>query len=212
MTFSRSNSYIGVMIDDLVTRGVSEPYRMFTSRAEFRLSLRADNADQRLTPIAVALGCVGDERRDAFARKSDLLEQARRALTKTRFTPKEVAEAGVKINQDGTRRTAFDVLAFPDVQISDLEALVPEIGQMEREILAQMERDAMYANYIARQERDLEALRRDEDHLISPDFDYHTVSGLSNELREKLSVMRPGNLAQAAKVDGMTPTALALLV
>lgn len=211
-TFSRANSYIGVMIDDLVTRGVSEPYRMFTSRAEFRLSLRADNADQRLTPLGLAVGCVGNDRRVAFEEKSRKLAHARRLLTEHSHTPKEIANAGIRINQDGTRRTAFEVLAFPDVSTEVLLPLVPEISRIDRDIRTQMERDAMYASYIARQERDLEALRRDEAHIIPADFDYGQVSGLSNELREKLDNSRPENLARAAKIDGMTPTALALLV
>lgn len=212
LTFSRSNSYIGVMIDDLIMRGVSEPYRMFTSRAEFRLSLRADNADQRLTPIGQAIGCVGHERAGAFESKSVKLDAAKNLLSSASFTPKEIASTGIRINQDGNRRTAFEVLAFPDVQFADLQPLIPVVETIEPDIAAQMERDAMYANYIARQERDLEALRRDEAYEIPGDFDYSSISGLSNELREKLSGFRPGNLAQAGKLDGMTPTALALLV
>ncbi len=210
--FSRTNSYIGVMIDDLVTRGVSEPYRMFTSRAEFRLSLRADNADQRLTQIGISLGCVGQDRRDSFLDKQTALSTARTVLTRDRFSPKEISAAGVRINQDGTRRTALDVLAFPDVQMNDLLPLVPEIADFTSETKVQMERDAMYANYIARQERDMEALKRDEAQSIPADFLYAQIVGLSNELREKLASARPENLAQASKIDGMTPTALALIL
>jgi len=210
--FSRTNSYIGVMIDDLITRGVSEPYRMFTSRAEFRLSLRADNADQRLTPIGLSLGCVGADRREEFLEKQDRLSTARAILTRKKFSPKEISVAGVRINQDGNRRTALDVLAFPDAHMSDLVDLVPETASFSRETVVQMERDAMYANYIARQERDMEALKRDEGQTIPESFAYAQIVGLSNELREKLDRARPENVAQASKVDGMTPTALALIL
>jgi tRNA uridine 5-carboxymethylaminomethyl modification enzyme len=212
VTFSRSNSYIGVMIDDLVTRGVAEPYRMFTSRAEFRLSLRADNADQRLTPIGIALGCVGEHRRTAYEEKSAALSGARTLLEGASFTPKQVAEAGISVNQDGKRRTAFDVLAFQDVDCSKLERLVPGVSRLSTELQRQLETDAMYAHYIVRQNADLEALKRDESHVIPAHFDYASISGLSNELTAKLSHARPRNLYQAGKIDGMTPAALALVL
>ncbi|MFC6688931.1 tRNA uridine-5-carboxymethylaminomethyl(34) synthesis enzyme MnmG [Jhaorihella thermophila] len=210
--FSRADSYIGVMIDDLITRGVTEPYRMFTSRAEFRLSLRADNADQRLTPIGERIGCISEARKTAFHQKMEALLHVRNRLESATFTPKEIAEAGIDINQDGTRRTGLHVLAFPQVGFDDIFRLLPNLADTPPEIRQQIERDAMYANYIERQKKDVEALRRDEGYLIPEDFDYSAVDGLSNELQSKLSESRPGNLAQAAKIEGMTPAALALIL
>jgi tRNA uridine 5-carboxymethylaminomethyl modification enzyme len=209
--FSRANSYIGVMIDDLTTNGVSEPYRMFTSRAEFRLSLRADNADQRLTPLGVSLGCVSETRQELFEIKLEKLTSARTALENASFTPKQIAGAGIRVNQDGNRRSGMDVLAFPDVEFSDITGLLPELESVEPEIRKQVERDALYANYITRQQKQVDALKRDEDIRIPADFPYESVSGLSNELQSKLSHARPATLHQASRIDGMTPAALALL-
>ena len=210
--FSRSNSYIGVMIDDLITRGVSEPYRMFTSRAEFRLSLRADNADQRLTPMGIDLGCVGEQRRLQFQAKVERLEAGKARLDQHSFTPKQLAGAGMKVNQDGSRRTAFQLLAFPDIDFAALIALDPDLADIDEETQAQLEKDALYANYIARQNRDVEAMKRDEAQVIPANFDYSDVGGLSNELKSKLSLTRPANLAQAGRIDGMTPAALTLIL
>jgi len=210
--FSRANSYIGVMIDDLTTRGVNEPYRMFTSRAEFRLSLRADNADQRLTPLGIELGCVGVAREAAFSEKMDRLSLATELLSKRTYTPTEIARSGIRIKLDGGYRTGLDVLAFPDVSFDDLIALDADLVGVDEDSRRQVEREALYAHYIVRQEKDVEALRRDEDHLFPKDFDYSEVQGLSNELEQKLSVARPATLAQAGRVDGMTPAALALLL
>ncbi|SDD64500.1 tRNA uridine-5-carboxymethylaminomethyl(34) synthesis enzyme MnmG [Ruegeria marina] len=210
--FSRGNSYIGVMIDDLTTRGVSEPYRMFTSRAEFRLSLRADNADQRLTPIGMELGCVSEERSKVFSSKAEKLAAARRTLEDRTFTPKEILAAGVQLNQDGTRRTGLQVLAFPDVSFDTIVSLVPDLADTELEIRQQVERDALYTNYIARQERDVEAMKRDETYIIPRDFPFEQLDGLSNELKLKLGRARPENIAQAARIDGVTPAALALIL
>lgn len=210
--FSRSDSYIGVMIDDLTTRGVTEPYRMFTSRAEFRLSLRADNADQRLTPLGIGLGCVGEHRRTAFEAKMDLLQAASARLSGRSYTPKQVAQAGIRVNQDGTRRNGMEVLAFPDVSFDDLVALDPGLAAVDAASRRQLEREALYANYIGRQQKDIEALKRDEDKQIPLDFDFDGIDGLSNELKLKLGRARPSNLAQAARIDGMTPAALALLL
>lgn len=212
VTFSRSNSYIGVMIDDLTTRGVVEPYRMFTSRAEFRLSLRADNADQRLTPVGLSIGCVGRSREQAFKSKMDRLEDARSLLSEQTYTPKQIGEAGIRINQDGKRRTALDVLSFPDVTFPDLIPLDGSLITVEPEIQRQVERDALYSNYILRQQKDVDALKRDEEHSIPPNFDFEEIDGLSNELKQKLSHARPGNIAQASRIDGMTPAALALVL
>jgi len=210
--FSRANSYIGVMIDDLTTRGVKEPYRMFTSRAEFRLSLRADNADQRLTPLGIELGCVGAAREAAFSEKMDRLSLATELLSKRTYTPTEIARSGIRIKLDGGYRTGLDILAFPDVRFDDLIALDADLVGVDEDSRRQVEREALYAHYIVRQEKDVEALRRDEDHLLPRDFDYSEVQGLSNELEQKLSVARPATLAQAGRVDGMTPAALALLL
>ena len=210
--FGRSGSYIGVMVDDLTTNGVTEPYRMFTSRAEFRLSLRADNADQRLTPLGMEIGCVRNDRRQMFEKKLEKLESARSHLTGSTYTPKMVSEAGIRINQDGNKRTGMDVLAFPDVSFEDVVHLIPELADVDPDIRRQVERDALYANYIDRQNREIEALRRDEMHAIPDDFAYEGIEGLSTELQQKLTRVRPQNLAQASRVDGMTPAALALLL
>ena len=210
--FNRSNSYIGVMVDDLTTNGVSEPYRMFTSRAEFRLSLRADNADQRLTPLGEELGCLCKARSDAFREKSEKLESAKHTLTGSTFTPKQILAGGIRVNQDGNKRSGFDVLAFPDVEFEDLLALLPELNGTEDDIRRQVERDALYANYIERQQREIAAMKRDEGYVIPPEFDYSALEGLSNELTAKLTRARPGTLSQASRVEGMTPAALALLL
>ena len=210
--FSRADSYIGVMIDDLTTRGVSEPYRMFTSRAEFRLSLRADNADQRLTPLAIQLGCVSGKRKRTFERKVALLTEAKGKLTDVSYTPSELRAAGVYVNQDGSKRTAFQVLSFPNVSLADLSALDPTLVQYPAEIRAQLERDALYATYIERQSKEIAALRKDESVRIPMDFDFSALAGLSNELRTKLSKARPETIGQASRVDGITPAALTLIL
>ncbi|MGB3469077.1 MAG: tRNA uridine-5-carboxymethylaminomethyl(34) synthesis enzyme MnmG, partial [Cyclobacteriaceae bacterium] len=205
--FSRANSYIGVMIDDLTTRGVTEPYRMFTSRAEFRLSLRADNADQRLTPLGMELGCVGNYRAAIFNDKLTGLNRARLLLNTGTYTPTQASEAGIRINQDGSRRSAMQLLAFPDVDFGHLDRLDDRFNCIEAEARLQMQREALYANYIARQQKDIELLAKDEDVLIPSDFDYTTLTGLSNELLSKLQHVRPSSLAQANRIDGMTPAA-----
>ena len=210
--FSRSDSYIGVMVDDLITRGVTEPYRMFTSRAEFRLSLRADNADQRLTEKGIALGCVGEARARAFGEKMGRLVSGRARLESGSYTPAQLAGLGLKVKQDGSRRTAFQLLAFPDVDFDTLLAVDPLLSDIDPETRSQLEKDALYANYIERQNRDVEAMRRDEAQQIPIDFNYMTIEGLSNELKAKLSAACPANLAQAGRVDGMTPAALTLLL
>ncbi|WP_170426310.1 tRNA uridine-5-carboxymethylaminomethyl(34) synthesis enzyme MnmG [Ruegeria arenilitoris] len=210
--FTRADSYIGVMIDDLTTRGVAEPYRMFTSRAEFRLSLRADNADQRLTSIGVDIGCVGEERQAKFSEKMEKLTAAKSILTEQTYTPKEVRAAGINVNQDGNRRDGMAILAFPDVQFDDLIPLVPEIASVDQEIRKQVERDALYANYIARQQKDVEAMKRDESYEIPRNFDYFALEGLSSEMKQKLSNAKPENIAQAGRVEGVTPAALTLVL
>ncbi len=212
VVFSRSQSYIGVMIDDLVTRGVSEPYRMFTSRAEFRLSLRADNADQRLTGLGVELGCVGAERRQAFDAKMDALKAGRAALDALSLTPREANEHGINVGQDGQRRTGFRLLSFPGITFAALERASPDLAAIPANIKEQLARDATYATYIDRQAADVEAMRREETHEIPDDFDYATLTGLSNELKGKLAQARPRTLAQAGRLDGMTPAALTLIL
>ncbi len=210
--FSRTDSYIGVMIDDLTTRGVSEPYRMFTSRAEYRLSLRVDNADQRLTPAGIALGLVGQPRRAAFEDKAERLEKGRAQLESASFTPRQVAALGLSVNQDGARRTAFQLLSFPEIGFEQVVQLQPELAAIDTETQQQLVCDALYANYIERQKRDVDALRRDEQHVIPADFSFDGVEGLSNELKAKLKLARPENLSQAARIDGMTPAALTLIL
>ncbi|MEW5963159.1 MAG: tRNA uridine-5-carboxymethylaminomethyl(34) synthesis enzyme MnmG [Pseudomonadota bacterium] len=209
---SRADSYIGVMIDDLVTRGVSEPYRMFTSRAEFRLRLRADNADQRLTPLGLQLGCVGGDRMRAFVAKSATLAEGRALLESLSLTPNEAARHGIAINRDGRRRTAFELLAFPGIDLARLQSVWPEIGRLPTTIAGQLETDGRYAAYLRRQDEDVAALRRDEDVRIPSDFEFTRLPGLSAELGQKLSRHRPGTLAQAARIDGMTPAALLLVL
>lgn len=210
--FGRSNSYIGVMVDDLTTHGVTEPYRMFTSRAEFRLSLRADNADQRLTPLAIEAGCISEERRVAFSEKLDRLETTRNGLEAAIFTPKQISEAGIYVNQDGNKRTGFEILAFPDVGFEDLIPLLPDFADTDVETMRQLEKDALYVHYIARQEKEIAAVKRDEGHVIPDDFDYTAIEGLSAELQQKLTVARPETLAKASRINGMTPAGLALVL
>ncbi len=210
--FSRSDSYIGVMIDDLVTRGVTEPYRMFTSRAEFRLSLRADNADQRLTPLALRLGCVGEDRARAYGEKMEALQAGRSRLEAMSLTPKEAAEIGIKTSQDGLRRNGFALLSFPDASFDMLMQADPALAEIAPGIREQLARDALYANYIARQEADVQAMRRDETQEIPAGFDYSSLGGLSNELKGKLARVQPKTLAQAGRIDGMTPAALTLIL
>lgn len=211
MHFSRMTSYIGVMIDDLVTRGVTEPYRMFTSRAEFRLSLRADNADQRLTAFGRELGCVGETRWTAFARKRDALAAAEEALRAVQFSAREIAGQGVKLNPDKESRSALDALSLADFGFDALLALDPGFAGIAPEIRDQIKRDALYAHYVARQSRDIAAMRRDEEKAIPAALDFDSIAGLSTELRAKLARVRPATIAQAARIDGMTPSALMLL-
>jgi tRNA uridine 5-carboxymethylaminomethyl modification enzyme len=208
----RAQAYIGVMVDDLVTRGVAEPYRMFTSRAEYRLSLRADNADQRLTGIGERLGIVGQERRSAFERKCLELRSARMLANRLTLTSSEAAACGLAIRQDGVRRSAAQLLAFPEVDMARLGRIWPELGQIAPDIAEQLEIDAHYAGYLDRQEADIVAFRRDESLLVPDDFDYTTVAGLSTECRVKLGAVRPRTLGQAARIDGMTPSALTLIL
>ncbi len=212
ITFSRRTSYIGVMVDDLITRGVSEPYRMFTSRAEFRLSLRADNADQRLTRQGRELGCVGEQRWAHFSEKMDGINRAKQKLSEISLSARAIADIGVKLNADGPRRSALDALALSDFDFTHLAALDQDIGEISLDIQDQVKKDALYAHYIARQERDIAAMERDEKQVIPADFDYSQVKGLSNEIVAKLAAVRPANIAHAGRIEGMTPAALMLII
>ena len=208
VVLDRGQAYIGVMVDDLVTRGVTEPYRMFTSRAEYRLQLRADNADQRLTPLGLALGCVGEARRVAFERKRAALDAARSLAEELVASPAEAARRGLAVNQDGVRRTAFELMGYPDLGVEAVVAAFPPLTDVAPEIIAQVGRDATYAPYLARQRLDVARLRRDEGVGLPNTLDYGSIGGLSAELRGKLELVRPESLAQAARIEGMTPAAL----
>ena len=208
---SRTDSYIGVMIDDLVTRGISEPYRMFTSRAEYRLRLRADNADQRLTPLAARLGCVSRARSEAFAAKEQRLQDGEALLTTLDLTPTEAARHGLEINRDGKRRSAYELLASPGITIERLRAIWPRIGALPAATAAQLEVDARYAVYLDRQDADIAAFRRDEALALPDGMDFAAITGLSTEVRQKLVAHQPTSLGQAARIDGVTPAALMLL-
>lgn len=205
---SRADAYIGVMIDDLTTRGVCEPYRMFTSRAEYRLRLRSDNADERLTPMGEAVGCVGSARAQQFARRKAALEQGRALLKRLALTPSEARAAGLELNQDGRRRSAFELLAYPKMSWERLVSIWPQMGAVESPIAERLHVDARYSVYLERQAADIAALRKDEEIAIPAGFDYAAISGLSTEVRQKLQHHRPANLAQAARIDGLTPAAL----
>jgi tRNA uridine 5-carboxymethylaminomethyl modification enzyme len=212
IVFDRAESYLGVMIDDLVTRGVNEPYRMFTSRAEYRLHLRADNADQRLTDKGIALGCVGPERARLHGAKSAALKDAREFANSVTLTPKEAEVHGLTLNKDGQRRSAFELLSYPHIGIADLAKFWPRLGDMAPKIAEQLETDAKYDVYLARQASDIAAYRRDESFTLPDDLDYASMPGLSNEAKQKLIASRPRTIGHASKIDGVTPAALTLLV
>jgi tRNA uridine 5-carboxymethylaminomethyl modification enzyme len=208
--FDRADGYLGVMIDDLTSRGITEPYRMFTSRAEYRLTLRADNADQRLTGRGIALGCVGAERAARHAAKMTALDEARSLARSLAVTPNEAARHGLSLNRDGQRRSAFELLAYPEVDWAQVTAIWPQLNDIPSEIAAHLEIDAKYDVYLARQAADVEAFRRDES-LILADVDYDAVPGLSNEARHKLAAARPRTIGHAARIEAMTPAALGIL-
>jgi tRNA uridine 5-carboxymethylaminomethyl modification enzyme len=210
IVFDRADGYLGVMIDDLVTRGITEPYRMFTSRAEYRLTLRADNADQRLTDQGIALGCVGQARSARHGAKMAALNAAKRLAKSLSITPNEATRHGLSLNHDGVRRSAFELLAYPETGWSEVRAIWPELGAVDPAIAVHVEIDAKYDVYLKRQTADVDAFRRDEG-LILTDVDYADVPGLSNEARSKLEAARPRTVGQAGRLDGLTPAALGIL-
>jgi tRNA uridine 5-carboxymethylaminomethyl modification enzyme len=209
---SRADAYLGVMIDDLVTRGVTEPYRMFTSRAEFRLRLRADNADQRLTPMGENIGCVSAVRSRLHSNKNNKLSSLANVLSQKTLTPREAERNGIEINRDGRRRTAFEILSYPGMGFARLAEIWPELRETEPAIAAQIEIDARYSSYVKRQEVDVAALKKDEAVAIPASFDYATLPGLKAELCQKLAQRQPATLAQASRIEGMTPAALMLIL
>jgi tRNA uridine 5-carboxymethylaminomethyl modification enzyme len=212
LVLDRADAYIGVLIDDLVTRGAGEPYRMFTSRAEYRLVLRADNADQRLTPIGVHLGCVSAGRAGRFAAKMAALGEARRRLAQFRMTPPALKRHGIAVNEDGISRSAAELLAYPGIDLARLAVIWPGLAGLQPDVTEQVEIDARYAGYLERQERDIAAFRRDEGLLLPADLDYATVGSLSREICDKLAVARPTTLGAAARISGVTPAALVALL
>jgi tRNA uridine 5-carboxymethylaminomethyl modification enzyme len=210
IVFDRAEGYLGVMIDDLVTRGITEPYRMFTSRAEYRLTLRADNADQRLTGRGIALDCVGQVRSRCHGAKMTALKAAKALAKSLTLTPNEAAGHGLALNHDGHRRSAFELLAYPDIGWAELREIWPELSAVDPSIAVHLEIDAKYDVYLKRQTADVDAFRRDEG-LILADIDYSVVPGLSNEARSKLEATRPRTVGQAGRLDGLTPAALGIL-
>jgi tRNA uridine 5-carboxymethylaminomethyl modification enzyme len=208
----RADAYIGVLIDDLVTRGISEPYRMFTSRAEYRLTLRADNADQRLTPIGLRIGCIDAARGRRFAAKMTALTEARRCLGTLRMTPPALKRHGIAVNQDGATRSAAELLAYPGIDLARLALVWPVLAALGPDIAEQLEIDARYAGYLERQERDIASFRRDEALLLPPDLDYAGVGSLSREICDKLASARPSTLGAAARISGVTHAALVALL
>ena len=209
---SRADSYIGVMIDDLTSAGVSEPYRMFTSRAEFRLSLRADNADLRLTPLGQSLGLVGTRRSRLYGALFSQMQQARALANSVSVTPQEAAKHGIALNMDGIRRTAFDLLAFPGIDIAGLSKIWPEFADIDARTRELLEIEAQYSVYLSRQSASAHAVRREELRIIPDDADFSELSGLSNELKHKMATRRPRSISDAQKIDGMTPAAIALIL
>ncbi|WP_421915430.1 tRNA uridine-5-carboxymethylaminomethyl(34) synthesis enzyme MnmG [Mesorhizobium sp.] len=212
IVFSRTEAYIGVMVDDLTSRGIAEPYRMFTSRAEFRLSLRADNADERLTPIAIGLGIVSPERATRFETVMNDLARARDLAVGVSMTPNEAARHGLEINKDGVRRSAYELLAHPGVDVAWLTRVAPEFGAIDGKTAERLETEARYSVYLDRQKADVAQMRHEESRLIPQDLEFADVPGLSNELKQKMLVRRPRSIADAQRMEGMTPAALAIIV
>ncbi len=212
MVLTRADAYLGVMIDDLVTRGLSEPYRMFTSRAEFRLSLRADNADQRLTQLGIDIGVIGKERAAQFRKKMDELRHAIEVSKGMVVNPRAALELGITLNRDGVRRSIFDLLSYPDVTLDQVLPLCPALASIRGEILTQLQIEAKYSVYLTRQAADVESYRKEEARVVASDMDYSVMAGLSNEIRDRLLSVRPQTLGQASRIEGMTPAALGILI
>jgi tRNA uridine 5-carboxymethylaminomethyl modification enzyme len=212
VVFDRASAYIGVMVDDLVTRGITEPYRMFTSRAEYRLSLRADNADDRLTPLGLELGVVGAARSAHHANRLERVDRARDLLTRLTISPSEAARHGLELNRDGIRRTAYELLSHPEMTVGRLAGIWPELSALDPSTAEAVAIEALYAVYLKRQDADIAAFRRDEGLAIPPDFDFLSIAGLSNEVRQRLHRIQPLTLGQAARIEGVTPTAVTLLL
>lgn len=210
--FSRTDSYIGVMIDDLTSRGVTEPYRMFTSRAEFRLTVRADNADRRLTPVGMAAGCISETRRAAFLEKEEALASGRESLASVMIGPKALNEAGIAVSRDGAKRSAYDVLSLPGVDLDVVARTIPAYEMLDRRVLEQLQIDSTYDQYSDRQAREVADLRKQETQRIPAGFDYGRISGLSNELKQKLTRAQPDSILQASRIEGVTPAALLLVL
>ena len=211
-TLDRSQAYLGVMIDDLITRGTNEPYRMFTSRAEYRLTLRADNADQRLTAVGITLGCIGSERQGVFAGKMQALDAARVLMSNLKASPHKLASYGLKINEDGVMRSGLDLIAYPGIDLLNLTAIWPELAEIEPAIAEQLEIDGKYAGYLERQDSDINAFRKDERLILPHDLDVDAIGSLSAEIRQKLRQIKPETLGAAARIPGMTPAALVALL
>jgi tRNA uridine 5-carboxymethylaminomethyl modification enzyme len=209
--FDRADGYLGVLVDDLTTQGVSEPYRMFTSRSEYRLTLRIDNADERLTPQGIHLGCISSLRRAHFEERDRLLKDMRASLDSLSITPNEACSFGFNLNRDGIRRSAFDLLSYPDMSFDDLIKIWPDLSVSSLSIRERLKNDAVYSVYLNRQESDIAAFRRDEDFVLPDNLDVKNLDGLSNEIRLKLDLIRPQTIGQAARIEGMTPAALTLL-
>jgi tRNA uridine 5-carboxymethylaminomethyl modification enzyme len=212
VTISRTQAYIGVMVDDLVNRGITEPYRMFTSRAEFRLSLRADNADQRLTPLGTELGIVSGERNARFIAIEERLAQAREMARASTITPNEAVRHGINLNRDGVRRSAYELLSYPDIQFADISRVWPQFAKLDRKTAESLETEARYAVYVDRQQQEVVHIRREEQTAIPDSLDYSVLAGLSNELKQKLLERQPRSIAEAQRLDGMTPAALAIII
>jgi len=210
--FDRATAYIGVLADDLVTKGTNEPYRMFTSRAEYRLILRADNADQRLTRLGMDVGCVSSQRAQAFEEKARVIADAKERMMSLSATPQELAGSDIKVNMDGQRRTAMDLLAYPNVNMDKVKSIWPELGTITGAVAEQVEIEGRYAGYLQRQEADIKAFRRDESLSLPPHLDYMSIEGLSTEVRTKLQDHKPATLGAAARISGVTPAALTALL
>ena len=212
ITLDRADAYIGVMIDDLVTLGTSEPYRIFTSRAEYRLKLRSDNADQRLTPIGIKAGCVNPIRRQKFQTKMEELERGMQLSKTITATPNELSKHGLKIKKDGVRRSALDLLAYPEITVARLAKIWPELKALKPETAEQLETNGQYSGYLNRQEADIRAFRSDEALILPADLNYEKIGGLSTEVKSKLGDAKPTTLGAAARISGVTPVALTALL